>query len=116
MGNVNLPAPVLVAGGALCLLGGYLIGVVAGPDTPDRTTGVVASYDDSTRLLCLAGDTVQDQEGAAEDGSLCGRWQRGPGVRTPKAGDRFRFVSVLPAGAPEGSPGMGVLIYGDVVE
>lgn len=116
MGNVNLPTPVVVAGGALCLLGGYLLGIVAGPETPDRTTGVVRSYDASTRELCLTGDTVTEQEGAGTDGSLCGRWQRSPGATIPSEGDEFRFVSVLPADDPEGVSSGGALIYGDVVD
>ena len=41
MGNLNLPTPIVLAGAALCILAGYLIGVVAGPDTPERTTGTV---------------------------------------------------------------------------
>ena len=53
VGNVNLPTPVVLAGGGLCLLGGYLVGVVAGPEGPDRATGVVESYDSGTRKLCL---------------------------------------------------------------
>ena len=38
MGNVTLPTPIFVAGGALCLLAGYFVGSIAGPDTPERTT------------------------------------------------------------------------------
>ena len=45
MGNVNLPTPVALAGGAICVLGGYLLGVLAGPDTTSRTTADVVSYD-----------------------------------------------------------------------
>ena len=46
-----VPTPVALAGGALCLLGGYLVGVVAGPDTEDTDTATVVSYDeDSDRL------------------------------------------------------------------
>ena len=43
MANVTLPTPVFIAGGALCLVAGYLIGTVAGPDTPQRTTATVAA-------------------------------------------------------------------------
>ena len=55
MGNVTLPTPVALAGGALCILGGYLLGVVAGPDTPGRTTATVESYDERDGRLCLTG-------------------------------------------------------------
>lgn len=115
MANVNLPAPILVAGGALCLLGGYLIGVVAGPDTPDLTTGVVTSWEASKGRLCLSGDNVADQDGADEDGTLCGRWQRTAGAKTPREGDNFRFVSVERPGKSEDDPAQ-VVIYGDVVD
>ena len=64
MANLNLPTPVVIAGAGLCLLGGYLIGVVAGPDTPERTTGTVDSYNARTNELCLSGDAVGDQDGA----------------------------------------------------
>ena len=30
MGNVNMPTPVALAGGALCLLAGYLVGTLLG--------------------------------------------------------------------------------------
>jgi hypothetical protein len=119
VGNVNLPTPVVIAGGALCLLGGYLIGVVAGPDTPDRTTGVVESYDSRTQKLCLSGDAVSQQEGADKDGVLCGAWQRSPGATTPHSGDNFRFVTKHTAQDPSGTDTNvddQVLIYGDVVD
>ena len=119
MGNVNLPTPVALAGGAMCLLGGYLVGVLAGPDTPSRTTAVVESYDRGAGRLCLSGDSVGDQEGVTQDGKLCGTWRRSVGDELlPKPGDQFRFVSVLvdqpPAGGG-GDAGSGTLIYGDVV-
>jgi hypothetical protein len=118
--NVNLPTPVVIAGGALCLLGGYLVGVVAGPDTPDRTTGVVESYDSKTQELCLSGDAVSADADANEDGLLCGAWQRSPGSTTPHSGDNFRFVTKRTAQDPSGTDGgdddAQVLIYGDVVD
>jgi hypothetical protein len=117
--NVNLPVPVVVAGGTLCLLAGYLLGVVAGPDSPDRGTGTVTSYDRTTGVLCLEGDAPAAQEGANDQGVLCGLWQRSAGARTPDQGDSFRFVSVLTASAPEGTETNAdrrVLIYGDVIE
>ena len=116
MANVNLPTPVVIAGGALCLLGGYLIGVVAGPDAPDRTTGEVESYDSGTRELCLTGSAVSEQEGADDEGLLCGAWQRSPGSATPRPGDSFLFVTKRTAQDPSSDDGADVLIYGDVVD
>ena len=72
--NVNLPTPVVLAGAGLCLLGGYLIGVLVGPEGPDRATGVVESYDSNTRKLCLTGDSVEDQDGAEESNTRMARW------------------------------------------
>lgn len=118
MGNVNLPTPVALAGGALCVLGGYLLGVVTGPDTPSRTTAVVDSYDEADGTLCLTGDSVADQEGAGKDGRLCGTWRRIVGDESvPRAGDEFRFVSVVVEQRPadEESEGPTTMIYGDVV-
>lgn len=95
------------------MLGGYLVGVVAGPDTPDRTTGVVDSYNASTRELCLTGEGVEELEGA-EDGSLCGVWQRAAASSTvPQEGDRFRFVSKLSPGQ-SGDDDDRVLLFGEV--
>ena len=111
---MTLPTPVFVAGGALCLLGGYLVGAVAGPDTPDRTTATVASYQPGNRELCLTGDGVTDQAGVDPGGRLCGTWQRSTGRNNPQRGDRFRFVSVVSKDAV-GSTARTV-IYGDVVE
>jgi hypothetical protein len=117
MGNVNLPTPVALAGGAICVLGGYLLGWVSGPDTPARTTAVVESYDDNTDQLCLSGDSVEDQEGAVEDGTLCGSWRRTAGSAVPVEGDEFRFVSVVVnTSARDNADGEPVtVIYGDVV-
>lgn len=115
---MNLPGPVLAAGAALCLLAGYLLGVVAGPDTPARTTGVVESYDTGTGHLCLSGDAAGDIEGA-QDGRLCGLWRRSAGSSTPEPGDDFRFVAVKTSQVPEGHADAGnarVLIFGDVVD
>jgi hypothetical protein len=119
MANVNLPTPVALAAGAICVLGGYLLGVVAGPDTATRTTAVVDSYDRSTSRLCLTGEGIEDQEGAVVDGVLCGTWRRTQGSGdVPRKGDEFRFVSVSAGGedasGPEGqSP--ATVIYGDVL-
>ena len=112
MGNVNLPTPVVLAGAGLCLLGGYLVGVVAGPEGPDRTTGIVQSYDSSSRTLCLEGDGVQELDGA-QDGVLCGFWERAEGARTPREGDDFRFVSRVDSNRA-GADDDRVLIFGEV--
>jgi hypothetical protein len=119
MGNVNLPTPVALAGGALCVLGGYLLGVVVGPDTVSRTTAVVESYDPDSNELCLRGDGIEGQEGVVEEGVLCGTWRRTSGASAdPEQGDSFRFVSLSVAppddSAPEGQRRTTV-IYGDVV-
>ena len=112
VGNVTLPTPVFVAGGALCLLAGYLVGIVAGPDTPDRTTGSVVSFDTSDGTLCLDGDGVKNVSGVEADGRLCGTWRRATGARTPTKGDRFRFVSVVDKSAGQDAR---TVIYGNVV-
>lgn len=118
MGNVTLPTPVALAGGAICILGGYLVGVVAGPDTPSRTTATVESYDRGNGRLCLTGETIEDQEGAV-DGSLCGTWRRTEGsVSEPQPGDEFRFVSMVADRRDDRAPdeaGLSTFIYGDVV-
>ena len=67
MANINLPVPVAVAGGCLCLLGGYLIGAVAGPQASDPTVATVESYDSGTRELCLSGDSVAAAMAAHSD-------------------------------------------------
>lgn len=113
MGNINMPAPVAFAGGALCLLGGYLVGVVAGPDTNDRTTAEVVSFEPGNEELCLTGDAVADQP-RAEDGVLCGTWRRGIGSETPQAGDAFRFVVMTSESAADDDA--ATYIYGDVVD
>lgn len=117
MGNVSLPTPVALAGGAICILGGYLIGVLAPPDTPSRTTATVQTYDAGSRELCLTSDVIEDQEGATDEGRLCGTWRRSPGSAIPQPGDQFRFVSMVVDASREGEAGGGpvTVIYGDVV-
>lgn len=119
MGNVTLPTPVALAGGAICILGGYLLGVVAGPDTPGRTTATVESYDERDGRLCLTGDSVSQYEGVGEDGLLCGTWRRTErGGQVPEPGDEFRFVSLVVDQPPSGEDredGPFTMIYGDVV-
>jgi hypothetical protein len=112
VGNLNLPTPIVIAGAVLCALAGYLIGVVAGPDTPDRTTATVESYNARTNQLCLTGDAVADHEGADGD-ELCGTWQRAGNARVPRAGDQFRFVSTV--SEQQSTPDDDrVLIFGEV--
>lgn len=115
MGNVTLPTPVFLAGGALCLVAGYLVGSVVGPDTPDRTRATVVSFESRTSRLCLKGDAITDQEGVGADGNLCGTWRRTPNSRLPAEGDAFRFVSVATSGEVNGKSAQQVVIYGDVV-
>jgi len=116
MGNVNLPTPVALAGAAICLLGGYLVGVVAGPGTTSRTTATVESFDSGSGRLCLSGDGIKGQEGHVQDGRLCGTWRRAAGASMPQQGDEFRFVSMAgssTSGDAEHRP--PTVIYGDVV-
>lgn len=111
MANVNLPAPLALAGGALCLLAGYLIGVVAGPQTADQTVATVQSYSEDGRELCLSGGTVSEEDGAV-DGVLCGEWRRSTGATQPGEGDQFRFVAIERREGDDAT----IYIYGDVVE
>jgi hypothetical protein len=115
VGNVTLPTPVFLAGGALCLLGGFLVGTVTGPGTPARTTGQVVSFDATTSRLCLRGQAITDQEGAGSDGRLCGTWRRTPSAAVPRKGDAFRFVTISTKGTSGGKDQSAVVIYGDVV-
>ncbi len=115
MGNVTLPTPVFLAGGALCLVAGYLAGSVLAPDTPERTTGQVVSFDAGKSRLCLKGSAIADQEGVDSDGNLCGTLRRTPNAQLPSKGDEFRFVSVRTTGVVNGQDEQQVVIYGDVV-
>lgn len=115
MGNVTLPTPVFLAGGALCLVAGYLAGSVVSPDTPQRTTATVASFDTSNARLCLTGDAIRDQEGVNSAGQLCGTLRRTPRSETPAKGDDFRFVSITTKETVDGKVQQQVVIYGDVV-
>jgi hypothetical protein len=112
MGNVTLPTPVALAGGALCVLGGYLVGAATGPDTTTRSTAQVVSYDADTEELCLGGDAVGDLA-AAEDGVLCGLWRRTAAADRPAEGDDFRFVTMSTEEGPDAAA--VTYIYGDVV-
>jgi hypothetical protein len=116
VGNVTLPTPVFLAGGALCLVVGYLAGTVTGPGTPQRTTAKVVSYDSGTEKLCLKGDAIKDQEGVDSSGRLCGTLRRTPSSEVPAKGDEFRFVSVESSGEVDGKAKPKVIIYGAVVD
>ena len=116
MGNVTLPTPVFLAGGALCIVAGYLVGSVVGPDTPSRTTAEVVSFDSGSQKLCLEGDAIKDQEGVDSSGHLCGTLRRTPNSQVPAKGDDFRFVSVRTTGEVDGNQQQQVVIYGAVVD
>ena len=116
MGNVTLPTPVFVAGGALCLVAGYLVGSVVGPGTPERTTATVVSFEAQLSRLCLEGSGLADQEGVDDSGNLCGTWRRTSGSQTPTKGDTFRFVSVRTTGQVDGKAEQQFVIYGDVAD
>jgi hypothetical protein len=115
VGNVTLPTPVFLAGGALCLLAGYLVGSVVGPDTPERTTATVVSFDPTGQRLCLKGDAIKDQDGVDSTGRLCGTLRRTPDSAVPAQGDDFRFVSVSTSEQVAGDRRQQVVIYGAVV-
>ena len=90
MGNVNLPTPVALAGGAICLLGGYLVGVLAGPDTASRTTATVASYDDGLEpAVPRAATGSRARTGVGRRGTPVRDLATHPGhVDTPQRGGR----------------------------
>lgn len=115
VGNLTLPTPVVLAGAGLCLLAGALIGYVAAPDATDPSVAKVASYDSGSSLLCLTGDAVQQEVGAAAQGRLCGTWRHSGIVRLPREGDRFRFVVVRTSGESGGQTHRQTVLYGDVV-
>jgi hypothetical protein len=114
VGNVTLPTPVFVAGGAFCLLAGYLVGAVTGPDTPARTTATVVSFEPSSSRLCLEGESVKDEKAADSDGVLCGTWSHPSGVVQPRKGDKFRFVTVDAGRSEKSEPRPATVIYGTV--
>ena len=114
MGNVTLPTPVFLAGGAFCLLAGYLAGAVVGPQHERGQTATVVSFENGTAKLCLKGDSVKDEAGA-EDGVLCGTWSHSTGSVTPHEGDTFRFVTMDTSGVKGSKPRATTVIYGTVV-
>lgn len=111
---MTLPTPVFLAGGALCLLAGYLAGSVVASGAADATTATVVSYDATKSHLCLEGDAVKDQLGADSEGRLCGTLRRTPNAQVPAKGDDFRFFSTRTTGQVGGETKQQVVIYGDV--
>jgi hypothetical protein len=107
---------VFLAGGAFCLLAGYLAGAVVGPDSHHGATAKVVSFDAGTARLCLEGGSVKDEAGASDKGVLCGTWSHSTGVATPHKGDTFRFVTMDTSGVQGAKPMDSVVIYGTVVE
>ena len=99
----------------MCLLAGYLLGMVTGPNATNTTLAQVASFDTNTQKLCLTGKAVKSQEGA-KDGELCGVWRRTVRSQAPVKGDDFRFVSVATSGEFDGKTRTQVVIYGDVIK
>jgi hypothetical protein len=114
VGNVTLPTPVFLAGGAFCLVAGYLVGAVVGPDTQHADTATVVSFDSGNGKLCLEGDSVDDEPGV-DDGVLCGTWSHSTGSITPQKGDTFRFVATDTSGVKGSKPRDTTVIYGTVV-
>ncbi len=112
MGTLSLPTPVAVAGGALCALGGFVVGAVAGPETTTRSTAEVVSFDPGSDELCLGGDAVAELPEADDEGVLCGTWRHTASAREPREGDAFRFVTMT--SAADGGEGAVTYIYGDV--
>jgi hypothetical protein len=112
--NVTLPTPVFIAGGALCLVAGYLVGTVAGPDTPHRTTATVVSFNAKTSELCLEGESVKNEKDTDEDGVLCGTWSHSVDATRPRKGDTFRFVVLDTSGVKGSEPRSDTVIYGSV--
>ena len=116
MGNVTLPTPVFLAGGAFCLVAGYLAGVVVGPEGHRTNTATVVSFDSNTAKLCLKGDSVTKEPGVSDAGVLCGTWSHSTGSITPRQGDTFRFVTMDTSGVKGSKPRDTTVIYGTVVE
>lgn len=105
-----------LAGGAFCLLAGYLAGAVVGPDRHHGATATVVSFDAGTARLCLEGGSVKDEAGASDKGVLCGTWSHSTGSAMPHKGDTFRFVTMDTSGVQGAKPMDSVVIYGTVVE
>jgi len=111
---VTLPTPVFLAGGAFCLLAGYLAGAVVGNDPASGDTATVVSFESQTSRLCLEGKSVENEPGV-KDGRLCGTWSHSTGAATPHKGDTFRFVTQDTTGVKGARPRATTIIYGSVV-
>ena len=118
VGNVTLPTPVFLAGGALCVVAGMLVGGVVALPRHARTAPRArwSATTPSRSRLCLEGDGIKDQEGVDDNGHLCGTLRRTPNSGLPVKGDDFRFVSVRTTGELNGKAQQEVVIYGDVVD
>lgn len=112
MGNVTLPTPVFIAGGAFALLAGYVAGSL-GNGSEEAQVATVVSYQPRTAQLCLTGDAVEDDD-RAENGTLCGTWTRPRDTRLPRKGESFRFVTV-DRQLDEKADQNDVVIFGNVV-
>lgn len=112
MGNVTLPTPVFIAGGAFALLAGYVAGSL-GHGSNEAEVATVVSYQPKTAQLCLTGDAVEDDD-RAEEGTLCGTWTRARDAQLPRKGDSFRFVTV-DRQLDEKADKSDVVIFGTVV-
>jgi hypothetical protein len=111
---VTLPTPVFLAGGAFCLLAGYLAGAVVGNDSGNGDTATVVSFESQSSKLCLEGKSVENEPGF-EHGALCGTWSHSTGAATPHKGDTFRFVTMDTTGVKGAKPRDNTIIYGTVV-
>ena len=112
---MTLPTPVFLAGGAFCLLAGYLAGAVVSGDSGSGNTATVVSFESGSSKLCLEGKSVEGEPGV-KDGVLCGTWSHSTGSRAPHKGDTFRFVTMDTSGVKGAKPVDAVVIYGTVVE
>jgi len=115
VGNVTLPTPVFLAGGAFCLLAGYLAGAVVGGPDSRGDTATVTSFDPGTAQLCLTGKSIEGEHGV-KDGVLCGTWSHSAGAAAPRKGDTFRFVTLDASGVKGSKPLAATVIYGTVVD
>lgn len=104
MGTLTLPTPLVLAGGAVCVVGGYLIASSTAPSVTASTSAVVASVGPADRI-CLRGEAVRQWQGVDGHGLLCGTWSHAPGESAHK-GDAFVFAATAQHG--------GVRIYGGV--
>lgn len=115
VGNVTLPTPLVVAGGAFCLLAGALAGFVLAPDSHDQNTATVVSYQAGDSQLCLSGSRASAEKGADDKGELCGVWRHSGITHVPQPGQKFRFVTVYTSGTSGGEEHRQTVLYGDVV-